>query len=178
LIGEARLDYPENHIESDNRLSWFLGRLEQRYGDDAIYIHLRRETMATANSYANRTSVKAGIMKAYRNGILPRLSDETEDLAVAMDYCDTVDSNIELFMKNKSHKMCFSLENAASDFPKFWSLINAEGDIGPALDEFNTSYNKSKIGPGKLEVVLTSPIRVIKKLVRLFAGLPTYIREA
>lgn len=32
-IGTDRIVYPQNHIESDNRLSWFLGRLEEHYKD-------------------------------------------------------------------------------------------------------------------------------------------------
>ncbi|MFM8634352.1 MAG: hypothetical protein ACKOEX_06015, partial [Planctomycetia bacterium] len=35
--GPARLAYPDGHIEIDNRLAWFLGGLEERYGDDALY---------------------------------------------------------------------------------------------------------------------------------------------
>ncbi len=27
-VGPERLSYPSNHIEADNRLSWFLGRLD------------------------------------------------------------------------------------------------------------------------------------------------------
>jgi len=32
--GPARLDYSARHIEIDNRLAWFLGGLDERYGDD------------------------------------------------------------------------------------------------------------------------------------------------
>ncbi|HIK35539.1 MULTISPECIES: hypothetical protein [unclassified Thermosynechococcus] len=35
LLGEAHLAYPDRHIEVDNRLAWFLGRLDQTYGDRA-----------------------------------------------------------------------------------------------------------------------------------------------
>ena len=30
LLGDAHFDYPDNHIESDNRLSWMLGRLDRK----------------------------------------------------------------------------------------------------------------------------------------------------
>ena len=43
MIGPERLDYPDQHIESDNRLAWYAGRLEKRYGDDAFYVHLKRD---------------------------------------------------------------------------------------------------------------------------------------
>ena len=48
LIGEERLNYPDNHIEADNRLSWFLGRLDRKYGDNAFYLHMSRDRSQTA----------------------------------------------------------------------------------------------------------------------------------
>jgi hypothetical protein len=54
LIGNQRLAYPDNHIEADNRLAWFLGRLEAAYGDRAIYVHLRRDPLKTARSFEKR----------------------------------------------------------------------------------------------------------------------------
>ncbi len=33
LVGEARWQYPEHHIEIDNRLIWMLGALEKHYGE-------------------------------------------------------------------------------------------------------------------------------------------------
>ena len=44
---DARLGYSENHIEADNRLSWFLGRLDQKFGSEAFYVHLSRDKSAT-----------------------------------------------------------------------------------------------------------------------------------
>ena len=43
LIGPARFDFGTNHIEIDNRLAWFTGRLEAAWGDRAAYVHLTRE---------------------------------------------------------------------------------------------------------------------------------------
>ncbi|MDH3948403.1 MAG: hypothetical protein OEU74_05525 [Gammaproteobacteria bacterium] len=142
LLGETRFDYPDNHIEADNRLSWVLGRLDKHYGNNAIYIHLRRNNNDTATSYARRL-FPGGIIPAYRNGILQFLPDEISNLSVSLDYCATVNSNIELFLKDKTQKMTFNLENAKHDFLKFWDFIGAEGEIESALAEFNISYNAS-----------------------------------
>ncbi|TNF34848.1 MAG: hypothetical protein EP315_06710, partial [Gammaproteobacteria bacterium] len=68
LIGDERLNYPARHIEADNRLSWFLGRLDQVYGNSAFYVHLSRAKPATVASFARRGDF--GIMQAYREGIL------------------------------------------------------------------------------------------------------------
>ncbi len=90
LIGEARFDYPKNHIEADNRLSWYLGRLDRHYGDNAVYVHLKRNNNDTASSFVNRFS--SGIIKAFRNGIIRGLPDKSSPMSVCLDYCDTINS--------------------------------------------------------------------------------------
>lgn len=142
MLGADRLAYPPNHIEADNRLSWLLGRLEAVYGDDAYYVHLTRDRVQVAASFARRADF--GIMKAYREGIL--LHEETQQSdagALANDYIDTVEANIALFLKNKSHKMEFRLEQAQGDFTRFWSWIGAEGDLDAALAEWAVRHNAS-----------------------------------
>ena len=34
MLGEQRLDYADWHAEADNRLTWMLGPLGERFGDD------------------------------------------------------------------------------------------------------------------------------------------------
>ena len=142
LLGSDHFAYPPDHIEADNRLSWFLGRLDRSYGADAVYVHLRRDNDATARSFVARYS--GGIMRAYRKTMLMGLSRNSAAMDVARDYCDTVSSNIELFLKDKPVKMNFSLEQARGDFPKFWQLIGAQGDLEAALAEFDKKYNASE----------------------------------
>ena len=139
-LGDDRLAFPANHIEADNRLSWFLGKLDTQYGDDAVYVHLKRNNSDTAASYARRL-FPGGIIPAYRKGILQHLPDDISDMSVSLDYYDTVNSNIEHFLKDKTRKMEFNLENAKEDFRKFWELVGAEGDLDAALAEFDIAYN-------------------------------------
>ena len=141
LIGEQRLAYPPNHIEADNRLSWLLGRLDKIYGDDALYIHLTRNEMDTAASFSKRSDF--GIMRAYREGILMSASANNSALEIAEDYIHTVETNIELFLKDKTNVIPFHLENAQIDFTRFWKKISAEGDFSAALKEWETTYNAS-----------------------------------
>ncbi|WP_198406050.1 hypothetical protein [Parathermosynechococcus lividus] len=107
LLGGDRLAYPDQHIEVDNRLSWFLGRLDRAYGDRAFYVHLRRDAASVARSYRERYGI--WIMKAYREGILLNLPANADPLAVCLDYCDTVNSNIEFFLRDKTHTMTIDL---------------------------------------------------------------------
>ena len=139
--GSQRFDYPNNHIEADNRLSWLLGRLDEAYGDNAFYVHLNRNAQDTANSFSKR--IDFGILKAYEQGILLHEQHLKSPLDIANDYITTVDSNIKFFLKDKSNKMLISLETINVDFPKFWEIINAQGNLDKALKEWDTNYNAS-----------------------------------
>ena len=141
LIGEQRLTYPDNHIESDNRLCWILGRLNQRFGDNAFYVHLTRDRQKVAESYARRSHF--GIMKAYRDGLLLGGQSSQSDLEIANDYIDTIETNINLFLKDKTKTMAFQLEHAKRDFQIFWQRIGAEGDFDKAMQEWDIKYNPS-----------------------------------
>jgi hypothetical protein len=139
IPGEERLSYPANHIEADNRLSWFLGRLDQAYGDDAFYVHLTRDKAATINSFAKRGHM--GIIKAWREGVY--LDAFMNDRVLTEDYIDTVNANIKLFMQNKKHRMQFNLEQAKQHFAEFWRLIGAKGNLEQALQEWDIRHNES-----------------------------------
>jgi len=140
-IGAQRLDYPDNHIEADNRLCWLLGRLDKSYGDNAFYVHLKRKPQDTANSFAKR--IDFGILKAYEQGVLMHDTHQLPANKIASDYIETVNSNIELFLKDKTHKMLISLETVQTDFTDFWQRIGAQGNRENALSEWRINYNAS-----------------------------------
>ncbi len=145
-IGPNRLKYPENHIEADNRLSWLLGDLDKRYGDEAYYIHLIRDKEKTVKSIARRWYAENSINKAFASGILMnpfyKLS-KAESLKVCEQYYDTVNANIELFLKDKTKTQIIHLESIKEDFKTFWSRVGAEGDLEAALNSFDTPHNIS-----------------------------------
>jgi len=142
--GDARFAYPVNHIEADNRLSWFLGRLDEKYADEAFYVHLSRDKQKTIESFSKRADY--GIMKAFKEGILLGGDSDLSPHTTAEDYIDTVEFNIKHFLKDKTKKMSFKLEDASQDFEQFYDKISAEGDLNAALKEFNINYNASKPG--------------------------------
>lgn len=141
ILGDAHFHYPGNHIEIDNRLSWFLGRLDDVYGMDAIYVHLKRDDRATAKSYAKRFG--SGIIRGYAKGMMMGKHPKSVAMELCLDYCKTVNSNIACFLKDKPRKMNFQLEEAKTHFPQFWEMIGAEGDYETALLEWETSYNQT-----------------------------------
>lgn len=142
LLGDSRIRYPAWHIEVDNRLSWFLGRMDQMYGDRATYVHLIRDAEETARSYNRRWQIAVGIIPAYYRGILMQKEKPKDSLAICREFVQTVNNNIELFLKDKTRKMVFNLENAAADFEEFWDLINAEGNKHKAIQEWMVRYDQ------------------------------------
>lgn len=140
-LGAGRVNYPDNHIEVDNRLSWFLGRLEQTYGDTAFYVHLLRERGATVASFEKRAAF--GIMAAYREGVYLGLKDNQTAEEVADDYYITVNANIRAFLRDKNNKFTVELEELSKKFATFWRAIGAEGDINEAMMELESHHNAS-----------------------------------
>ncbi len=179
---QKRVKYPKNHIEVDNRLSWFLGRLDHQYGDDAFYVHQKRDRSDTAESLA-RGSYKRGIVETYRKKILlPR--NNRSPIQVCRHYYETVNSNIELFLKDKSRYIEFCLESAEEDFQRFWDRIGAKGDREAALREWGRKYNASdpKESPSESREGesrdISLPARAIRKALRIARELPRFLREA
>lgn len=145
-LGPDRFAYPKQHIEADNRLSWLLGRLNRIYGDQAHYVHLKRDTLKTAESYVKRYD--GGIMKAYRgNGILMGISQDADPLSVAIDYCNTVNTNIDLFLRDKSNVMRIDLQKVKEAFPIFCNWIGAEVNMEKAIATLNMRHNKTRVTP-------------------------------
>jgi hypothetical protein len=140
LVGQERLAYPDRHIEIDNRLAWFLGRLQSAFGDEAFYVHLRRDDEATAASHAKRWNKPA--MQSYRKGILWDVDPATDRMALARDLTWTMNSNIELYLRDKPRAVRIDIETATETFPAFWEAIGAQGDLEAALTELSVRHHQ------------------------------------
>jgi hypothetical protein len=149
VLGDGRFSYPDNHIEADNRLSWFLGKLDLIHGNDAFYVHLVRNREDTIRSYNRRWVRKGSLIRAYCEGIqqisLHRL-DGRRRLEVVEDFYDQVHQNIIHFLKDKEHQMIFRIEKAMEQFPLLWEKIGAEGDLREAMETFHHRHNRSRTG--------------------------------
>ncbi len=133
------LRYPDRHIEVDNRLSWFVGPLHERY-PDAFYVHLLRNEEAVARSFAARGAGDAaklfhGFMSAIKQGRHVEMEREARHLV------HTVNANVRHFLRDKPH-LTIDIETAARTFPAFWKRIGARGDLDAALAEFSARRNK------------------------------------
>jgi len=139
--GRDRVAYPSRHIEVDNRLAWFLGYLEERYGDQAFYVHLTRDRDAVAASFNRRWHMRGSIMRGYCDHIC--MAPVKDPLAACYGYVDTVTANITAFLRDKSRVMRCRMEEHARDFPAFLDWIGAEGDLDAAMAEWSTPHNQS-----------------------------------
>jgi hypothetical protein len=146
-IGRDRLDYPAGHIEADHRLAFQLGRLEERFGDRASYVHLTRDLDATAASWAERFTIGT-MMSSYRRGMLGNEAVSRRDSALEM--VETATANIEHFLKGKSRVLTVRLESAEQDFARFWEWVGAHGSLELALAEWRVRRNEGRWRPGLL----------------------------
>lgn len=146
-MGADRFNYPDKHIEADNRLIWFSGALDQEYGNEAFYVHLIRNREDTIRSYNRRWIRNGSLIRAYCEGIhqiaLHKL-DRQRRYDVVADFYDQVNLNITQFLNDKERKLTLQLENSTDEFPVFWEKIGAEGDLGKALETFKQKHNRSK----------------------------------
>jgi len=165
-LGDERLSYPPNHIEVDNRLGWMLGRLEESFGKDAFYVHLRRDPHAVARSFDQRWGIRFGIISAYRNGILSGASG-AEPYDVCVDLVQTIDANISAFLADKPNKMDFHLDSAERDWAAFWEAIGATGNLQASLAEWRVPHNAMAPKKSIVERAIRKAIRIPRELLHL-----------
>lgn len=142
-----RVDYPDRHIEVDNRLSWFLGTLERLYGDEALYVHLTRDRDEVVDSYAARFRGKSSIVRAFAQGIVQRPEPPADDatrLAASRLCIDTVTDNITAFLAGKSNVVHASLPDLQPGFDEMWDRIGAEGNRDAAHAELRIAHNRRR----------------------------------
>ncbi len=151
-IGDGRLEYSDQHVEADNRLSWFLGDLGERYGDEPTYVHLRRDPEQVAESFLRRwrswrtNPAGASVVRAFAHGLVIRNDEwpEAERRDVCRFYVRTVTNNIEGFLADKTNTMTVWLEEANTWVPDMWDRIGGEGDFDAAMAEFGVRHNASR----------------------------------
>jgi len=146
-IGADRFDYPDWHIEADNRLAWFPGTLDRRFGKEAFYVHLLRERSKVVASYNRRWVRNGSLVRAYCEGILQialhTLNRKRREEVVG-DFYDQANENIRQFLKDKDKVLTLNIEEMDQGFPRFWKKIGAEGNLELAVDTFNMTFNRSR----------------------------------
>lgn len=148
-VGPARFVYPDNHIEVDNRLSWFLGMLPTT--TETKFVHLTRDRTATAASFVQRWRSDPGtdhpkgrVMEAFAYGLVARWKPwpEEQRMELAEFYVDTINANIREYLRSRDHRTV-DLSEAADRLPELAGWMGAVGDLDAAAAEFGTRHNAS-----------------------------------
>lgn len=139
-IGDDRFGYPDQHIEVDNRLTWFLGELGRRF-PQARYVHLRRHREEVVDSFLHRWRTRS-IIRAFGHQLVLHRADWPEERRrdVCRFYVDTVTANVAEFLASRP-SMTIWLHEAAAQFPSFVDWIGGEGDVAAAVAEWAVRYN-------------------------------------
>jgi len=147
-FGPNRLAYPDQHIETDNRLSYMLGGLQQKWGNDAYYVHLMRDPEAVAASYFKRLVTFGGISRAWTEGVLmqkPRSGTKAQAMDMLRFWIEMMTCNIREFLRDKTYRTIW-IEDPKADFAEFWKEAGVEGNLEAALLHFDKKYNASRRG--------------------------------
>ena len=139
--------YRDQHIEADTNMAWFMGPLRKRYGDNAYYVHLKRNRDATAKSLMGLIG-RGGFADGYAGTMFlsntpPRENLEQSCLTMLYDYVDTMTANIDWFLEHHpaGKQVTIDIDKPQHRFLQMWNDIDAKGNLGAALREFNTHYN-------------------------------------
>ena len=148
LLGKERFEFPDQHIEADNRLIWDLGRLEKCYGDKAMFIYLKRDSTKVAKSFTKRTYYPNSMFKAYCDGIkkTPTEKLNRQQLEqISVDFVDNMTTTIENFINKQKHTLVIDIDHIENDFKTFWDFIEAKGNLQYALNSFKNKHNASAL---------------------------------
>lgn len=150
FVGEERFAYPNDHIEVDNRLSWMLGSLADRFdGTDVFYVHLRRDASEVVRSFARRwdDGNRASIIRAFAHGIIQRRPDwPTDDIErVCRFYVEVVTANVSAFLATRP-SMEMWLPYLRADFPDFMERIGAIGRLEAIRSTLSEVHNRTTDG--------------------------------
>lgn len=126
-VGPERIDYPDDHVEVDNRLSWFLGSLARRYDEtETFYVHLTRDAREVAESYLRRwdSVFRSSIVRAFGHGVLIRNEDwpMNDRREVVHQYVQTINDNITEFLCTRE-SMTIDITELSDRFADFAERI-------------------------------------------------------
>ena len=141
-LGDDRTDFPSGHIEVDNRLAWFLGRLQAKYGDRAFYVHLTRDEAEVGASYDRRWHHHGSLIQAFDQGVMRH---ELPHEHAGGELARTINENIRSFLRDKPHQMTIDIRDIQKRFPEFIERVGAAGDLETAIAEFDNQHNATSI---------------------------------
>jgi hypothetical protein len=138
--GLVRLAYPDDHIEVDPRLVYFLPWLDWLY-PHAVYAHLYRDVSEVAQSMFNRWMQGTGRSSSLLDGLY--FWRGGCKLKVCLAHAQMIDATIRAFLSRRD-VVKILLKEPEVGFQAFMDRIGAVGDRVAALAEWKVHYNSSK----------------------------------
>ena len=150
LLGDERFDYPDQHIEVDHRLSWFLGDLGRRFDDEqTLYVHQTRDRDEVVESWLGRwdSLFRPTMVRAFGHGIIMQSHEwsDAQRRRVVEFYVDSVNANIAEFIRHRRHEH-FDIATAIEDFDHLVESLGAPCDRDAAVAQLRTRHNASRRG--------------------------------
>lgn len=140
---ETRLNYPINHIEADNRLTFFMPQLTEKYGNEAVLVIVVRDRKKIAASYSKRW-FKTNLPKLYAQGILLRdFSENTDTLLEGM--VDWMYDTIFFFSKFWGRVVIMDMDSPRSGLLALSEYIDFDVDAAD-LRLSKTFENRNDLG--------------------------------
>jgi len=144
------LAYPDNHIEVNNRLTWFLGLMDAKF-PDARYVHLTRDPEAVAISHAKHcVNQPAKIINGWRNvmrmGWQRHKHPDRDVMTDCREYVAAVTGLITVFLRspdiNGDPRDWVHVDIDKPDsFRQFWHWAGCAGSLDRAMATFKTRHN-------------------------------------
>jgi hypothetical protein len=143
-LGEARLVYQNNHIESDNRLFWFIEKLTQNYGNTSILVIVNRDKEKIVNSYSKRWG-KVNILKSYSQGILMRPLAENST-KIVRDYVNHVYDTLFFYQERWCKYIEIDIENPEEGMRDLLKYVDQENKLDIILSHLNEKKSNTSRG--------------------------------
>jgi hypothetical protein len=137
-----RLDYPDEHIEVDNRLFFYLGLLEEAFGAEPFYVHLLRDEQDVVRSLLDRWDTPISLGQGWERTVMMRGAGTPQLHAeAAADAVTAMNAGIRVFLRDKPRQQVIHLEDCPEAFGRFWDAVGAVGDRDSAMAEWSVSHN-------------------------------------
>ena len=142
-----RLCYPDNHIEVDNRLSWFTGLLREIYDpQETVFVHMRRDAHAVAMSYALRYR-PGGLLHAFMHGIIqttPGNATHEDRVHTSLLMVEAIQSQCELFLQSVPMAVTIDLEQPRDGIRLLCEYVHLQKYEDTFLDAMGQVHNASR----------------------------------
>ena len=165
-----RVIYPDNHVEADNRLLFFMPQLTERYGETELLVIIERNRAEIANSYRKRWW-KFNLPKIFAQGILMRDVKENDDKLVD-DMVDWAYEQIHYFSKDWKNVITIKFDEIPKNLDQIFDFLKLSQNECLQVKEFfeQKIENKNENGISRIVHVLLFNLRNtiwdIKSLLR------------